>query len=229
VRLRSRLVRAGLLAVAAIALAGRVAARQAQPQTQAYEPAVYRAGGLPVLPTSAVGGGDVWLDVTVDARGSVAKVTPLRSTPPFTDLFAQAVRGWAFRPARDLGMAAPSHVLVAALVRPPALTVPSTLGSPAQDLASPRADLCMPVTTIMPVQTPMAQRSGVVLVEARVDTQGRVTRVAVVRSAAPFDTAATDAASKWTFTPAHLRDALIPSVVYLAFGFPELVTGPAPH
>ena len=87
----------------------------------------------------------------------------------------------------------------------------------------------MPVTTIMPVQTPMAHRSGVVLVEARVDTQGRVTRVTVVRSAAPFDSAATDAASQWTFTPAHLRDSLIPSVVYLAFGFPELVTGPAPH
>jgi hypothetical protein len=161
-------VRAGLLAVAATILGGRVAARQSQP----YQPAVYRAGGVPVLPTSAVGGGDVWLDVAVDGRGSVEHVTPLRATPPFTDLFVRAVSGWAFRPARDLGMAAPSHVLVAALVRPPALTVPSTLGSPAQDLASPRADLCMPVTTIMPVQTPMAHRSGVVLVEARVDAQG---------------------------------------------------------
>jgi hypothetical protein len=51
----------------------------------------------------------------------------------------------------------------------------------------------------------------------------------VVRSAAPFDSAAADAASQWTFTAAHMRDSAIPSIVYLAFGFPELVTGPAPH
>lgn len=182
-----------------------------------------------MLPATVVGGGDVWLDVTVDARGNVDKVTPLRDTPPFTDLFTRAVSGWVFRPARDLGSAAPSHVLVAALVRPPALTVPSTLGTPPQDVGVPRADLPVPVTTIMPVQTPLAHRSGVVLLEARVDARGRVTKASVIRSAPPFDSAASDAASQWTFRPAHLRDAAIPSVVYIAFGFPELVTGAAPH
>lgn len=218
-----------LLAAVASTVLATSAAQIAARQDPGYQPALYRAGALPDLPTTAVGGGDVWLDVKVDGRGDVAQITPLRATPPFTDLFSHAVSGWAFRPARDLGAPAPSHVLVAVLVRPPALTVPSTLGTPAQDIATPRTDLCLPLTTVMPAQTPLAHRSGVVLVEVNVDPQGHVSRVSIVRSAPPFDAAATDAASQWTFRPARLRDEAVPSNVYLAFGFPEIVTSPAPH
>jgi len=190
-----------------------------------FQPATYRIGGVPVLPTTAVGGGEVLLDAAVDARGEVTAVTPLRVTPPFADLFAEAVRGWNFHPARDFDLPAPSHVMVAVLVRPPALTVPSTLGEPARDLAVPRPDLPVPITLVSPVQPPHALRSGVVLIEARIDTAGRVTRVRVMQSAPPFDSAAQDAAWKWTFRAARLRGTPFPSVAYLAFGFPEVVTG----
>jgi hypothetical protein len=85
-----------------------------------FEPPIYRSGALPILPVTAVGGGEVLLDVTVSARGIVTAVTPLRATAPFTELFAEAVGGWTFRPAKDLGLPSPSHVMVAVLVRPPA-------------------------------------------------------------------------------------------------------------
>ena len=190
-----------------------------------FQPAIYRTGALPVLPTTTVGGGEVLLDASVDARGIVTTVTELRVTPPFADLFADAVRGWLFRPARDLGLPAPSHVLVAVLVRPPALTVPSTLGEPARDVAVPRPDIPVPITMTAPAHPPHALRSGVVLIEVRVDASGRVTRANVLHSAPPYDAAAQDAAGKWTFRAARLRGTPIESVAYLVFGFPEIVTG----
>lgn len=196
-----------------------------QAQDVNFMPAMYRLGSLPQLPTTAVGGGEVLLDAAVDARGVVTAVTPLRVTPPFADLFAQAVRGWNFRPARDLDMPAPSHVMVAVLVRPPALNLPSTLGEPARDVAVPRPDLPVPITLVPPAQPPHAARSGVVLIEARIDTGGHVTHTRVMQSAPPYDSAAEDAAAKWTFRAARLRGTPIASVAYLAFGFPEVVTG----
>jgi TonB family protein len=207
---------AGLLA----AVCGAVAAQDVD-----FQPAIYRTGAVAALPVSAVGGGEVLLDAAVDARGLVTAVTELRVTPPFAQAFSDAVRGWLFRPAMDLGLPAPSHVMVAVIVRPPALVVPSTLGEPPRDVAVPRADVPVPITMVPPAQPPHAQRSGVVLLEARIDTGGRVTRVHVLRSAPPYDSAAQDAAGKWTFRAARLRGTPIPSIAYLIFGFPEIVTG----
>ena len=93
------------------------------------------------------------------------------------------------------------------------------------DVAVPRPDLPVPITVVTPVQPPHAARSGVVLIEVHVDTGGHVTRVRVMHSAPPFDGAAEDAAGKWTFRAARLRGTPIASVAYIAFGFPEIVTG----
>jgi TonB family protein len=191
-----------------------------------FQPAIYRIGALPVLPTTTVGGGEVLLDAAVDANGAVTTVTELRVTPPFADLFADAVRKWLFRPARDLNLPAPSHVMVAVLVRPPALTFPSTLGEPPRDVAVARPDIPVPITMTAPAQPPHALRSGVVLIEVRIDAGGHVTRANVLHSAPPFDSAAQDAAGRWTFRAARLRGTPIESVAYLVFGFPEIVTGP---
>jgi TonB family protein len=212
--------------IAGVALCVLAAALVAAGQDTAFVPAQYRAGTLPVLPTTAVGGGEVLLDVAVDLRGNVTDVTPLRATPPFTEMFAKAAQGWSFRPARDQGAYAASHVLVAVVVRPPALAIPSTHGEPPKDLAAPRAELPVPVTLVTPAYPPMAHRSGVVLIEARIDAAGRVTRVRVMQSAPPFDSAASDAAWQCTFRPARLHGTPTESIAYLAFGFPEIVTIP---
>jgi hypothetical protein len=39
-----------------------------------------------------VGGGQVILEVTISPEGQVATIAPSRTTPPFTDLIAAAVR-----------------------------------------------------------------------------------------------------------------------------------------
>src|SRR5262249_8563867 len=152
------MTRALVVASAVAALSTAVVAQEVN-----FQPAIYRAGTLPTLPNTAVGGGEVLLDASVDVRGIVTSVTELRVTPPFTQMFADAVRGWTFRPARDFEVPVASPVLVAALVRPPALTLPSTLGEPARDVAVPRPDVPVPITLITPAQPPHALRSGVVL------------------------------------------------------------------
>jgi TonB family protein len=221
--------RAVTLALGVTLAATTLAARQPNRQNTPFQPARYRAGALFTLPNTVVGGGEVWLDVAVDEGGNVNSVTPLRATPPFTELFASAVRGWTFRPARDAGTASASHVFVAALIRPPSLTVGSTLGEQPRNVAAPSPALAVPRSTVLPAQNPLGQRSGVVLVELDVSTQGAVTRTAIVRSAPPFDSAATDAAAKWTFAAAQLRGIAVQSIAYVAFGFPEVVTSPSPH
>jgi TonB family protein len=183
-------------------------------------PAVtYRNGALPALPLLAVGGGEVFLDVAVAPDGHVGTVTVLRATPPFTDLVAAAVRRWTFSD----GVA--GNLLVAALIRPPALHGP-TLGEQPHDVGSGSGRTPLPVATVTPSISPFAHSSGVVLVEARVDRGGAVTDVIVLQSAPPFDEAACAAVRLWTFRPARIGGAAVSSVAYVLLGFPVAVSSP---
>src|SRR5688572_15687832 len=127
-----------LLPVVACVLAALV------PQEPPYSPAQLRQGKLPPIPIDAVGGGEVLVELDVTEGGSVTRVKPLRTTPPFTDLVVAAVRGWHFAPARELTQAdgrsahrpVPSSVLVAAVYRAPVLLGP-TLGEVAKEVSPP--------------------------------------------------------------------------------------------
>jgi TonB family protein len=185
----------------------------------AASPIAYRNGALPGLPLLALGGGEVFLDVTVAADGRVEKVTVLRATPPFTDLVADAVRRWTFVPGVE------GHVLVATLVRPPALQGP-TLGEPPRDVAGPPERIPFPTATVTPSISPFAHGSGVVLVESHVDRAGTVTDAIVLQSAPPFDEGACAAVRLWKFRPARIGGQAVASVVYVLLGFPIPVSSP---
>ena len=84
-----------------------------------FSPARYRAGALPAMPVQAVGGGQVFLELTVSDAGTVDVVRPLRTTPPFTEALVDVVRRWQFVPAEETvdgtspPQRVPSQVLVA--------------------------------------------------------------------------------------------------------------------
>jgi protein TonB len=196
---------------------------------EAFSPARYTGGAVPPQPAMAVGGGEVLVELVVTPDGRVTAVTPLRTTPPFAELVADAVREWQFAPASEAlqrgrpGEPAPrtpvaSTVLVAAVFRPPALRGP-TLGELPQDVASASRETPYPLSTTMPPYPPTAYSGGVVLLEARVDREGAVADVSVVRSAPPFDDAAVTAARQWRFRPAVRRGSTVPTFVYILFGF----------
>jgi TonB family protein len=187
---------------------------------EAYSPARYQAGTLPGLSVVALGGGQVFLELAVGREGRVTAVTPLRTTPLFTDLVVDAVRDWQFLPAdQEL-----RKVLVAAVFRPPALTG-ATLGEAPSDVASASEETAFPLTTSVPPFPLLAYRSGVVLLEVHVDRDGAAADATVIHSAPPFDDAARTAARQWSFRPARVQGTPVSTLVYILFGFPIPVGG----
>ena len=195
-----------------------------------FTPARHRAGALPTMPVQAVGGGHVFLELTVSDAGTVDVVTPLPTTPPFTDPLVDVVRAGSSCPLRRPSAGTlsshrvPSTVLVAGVFRPPALLNAPVLGGPPKDVASASDTTPFPTAPMVPPFPPRALFDGLVLVEVRVDPVGAVTDATVLRSAPPFDEPALDAARRWTFRPTHLHGRPIGTFAYLVFGFRQPVT-----
>jgi len=203
---------------------------------EAYTPARLRDGKVPPIPVTAVGGGEVRVELDVSDDGRVTRATPLRTTPPFTDFVTAAVRDWKFFPAREVvngdaaraggsiaRAAVQSTVLVVALFRPPTMNTP-TLGETPKDLASGSDTSPFPTATTMPPYPPTAFGGGVVLLEVHVSAIGSVEDVGVIASAPPFDEPARDTVRKWHFRPAKVQGVPVKALVYVIAGFRAPVT-----
>ena len=196
------------------------------PQEPPYEPAQLRQGRPPLIPEEAIGGGEVLVELDVSAGGAVTRARPLRTTPPFTELVLDAVRGWRFAPARELVQAggrssrrpAASSVLVAAVYRAPVFVGP-TLGEAPKDVSPPSSAVASPAMMPAPPFPPHALLGGIVLLEVHVDADGAIEDVAVLRAVPPFGDAAVKTAREWVFRPAQRNGVRVPAVVYVVFGF----------
>jgi TonB family protein len=201
-----------------------------------FTPAQYRSGELPQISIRALGGGEVLLELTVTGNGLVSSIATLRATPPYTEALGAVANRWQFNPAvEELEATAgqppdpkprqpvESKVLVAGIFRPPTINTP-TLGEPPTETGIASEDIPFPVTIFTPPYPPLARDTGVVLVEVRVDTAGRVTDARTIRSSPPFDEPALDAARRWTFRPARRRGIPVAAAAYVVFGFRQPVT-----
>ena len=181
------------------------------------------------MPALGVGGGEVFVEVGISNRGLVTDVRPLRTTAGFTDLVVRTVQGWQFLPAEvevdpEPGQPATprprrpvaSKALVAVVFRPPALVGP-TLGETPKDVASESEGSPFPLTTSLPLYSPLALLPGVVMVEVQIGAQGTANNPTIVRSAPPFDEPTLVAARQWTFRPARVRGRAVASRAYLVF------------
>ena len=212
------------------------AQRAAAPAPGPYEPAVLVAGQPPALPAISVSGaGEVALEVAVDASGVPTSLDVLTATPPFTQLVVEAVRRWRFDAASEPDPTAdppaqpgspqprrplPSRVLVLAVVNAP-VTLGPTLNEPPTRVKAASAEVPWPRAPLdAPPNSPVTAVSETVLVEARVDSTGRISRARIVQSAPPYDAPALDLVRTWTFRPARRGNTTVPSVVYVVFGFP---------
>jgi periplasmic protein TonB len=75
---------------------------------------------------------------------------------------------------------------------------------------------------VAPVYPDIAQRariSGVVILEATIGADGRVTGVRVLRSVPLLDHAAVDAVRQWVFTPTRLNGVAVPVVMTVTVNF----------
>jgi TonB family protein len=193
-----------------------------------FEPATFKSGHPPQLPQLGVGGGEVSLEVVVDATGRVGTIKPLRSTAGFTQPLTDAVRSWQFAPADDSQEAADgtktlvpmsSKVLVVGMFHAPAMMGP-TLGEPIKDIGIPSADAPKVLSSVTASFPPTAFTGGAVLAEVTVDTNGRARTRVVISGSAPFDSAALDALKAWTFAPGRVSGRTVSSRIYVVFVFP---------
>jgi TonB family protein len=182
-----------------------------------------RQSAFPAMPIAARGGGEVVLDVEVDANGSVAGLTVLRSTPPYDEWLAGAVKSWSFEPATAAAgsgrQAARGRVLVAALMRPPSLYSGPTAGAPPQTRGRPSPDLPQPQGLTMPPYPPNAVGDAAVLVEIELTGRAEPREYRVLSSASGFDGAALDAVRTWRFTAPRSPDTPERVFVYAVLGF----------
>jgi outer membrane biosynthesis protein TonB len=179
---------------------------------------------LPISqPTLAVGGGEVLLELVVDAQGVVRDVQTLRATPPFTPLVLDAVRSWNFAPAtianpNEKPRAMESSVLVAGVFRPPAIYNQPGLGEVPKNLKKPSDRVPFPTEIIVPAYPLQALFDGIVLVELAVTPIGTVSEAKIIGAGSGFEQVSLEAVRGWRFTPAKT-----PSFAYVIFGFRQPV------
>ena len=203
--------------IGAILLAGQAAGAK-------FTPARALKVFLPATqPATAVGGGEVLLEVVVSDQGLVRDIHTLRATPPFTPLVIEVVRSWSFAPAtvtnpNEPPRAMESSVLVAAVFRPPTLYNAPGIGELPKDLRKPSDRVVFPARITVPTFPPQALFDGMVLVEAAVTPKGTVGEAKIIGAGSGFEKASLDAVQAWQFQPTRQ-----PAYAYIIFGYRQPV------
>jgi TonB family protein len=201
----------GILLVASLAIA----------QTPLYSLPRLAGGGVPppAAPT-VIGGGEVVLELSVGRTGAVEKVTPIRSTSPYTELLTAAASRWQFAAATTLLNKQPvptaATVLVVGVFRPPSLVVGANSGTPPKTVGVPSRGAPQVASVVFPNYSPNMTGDATLLVEVELTTKGEARGHRVIAGAAGFDAAALDAVRQWRFVPGAGPD---PQFVYAVVGF----------
>jgi TonB family protein len=175
-------------------------------------------------PPNSVGWIEEAIELTVDAGGHVAGVTPLQGTEG-SSLVAAAVTDWTFRAALDRGQPVPARVLVAAMFRPPVLYNAPAPGAAAVPLAAPSTETPVPTQRTAPVYPPLAVADGIVLVEVLIGADGHVRAASVTSGTPGLDGVALTAARGWSFRAARRNGRPVAAFAYLVFGFRRPLAG----
>ncbi len=158
--------------------------------------------------------GMVILEVRADEKGNIVGAKVLRSIPLLDQAAIDAVKQWKYEPAIVNGK--PTPILFTVTVRFQADTAPGTKPVGAE-LVNPQLK-----TYVEPVYPPAAAEkkiSGTVVLEIRVDAQGNVSDVKVLKSVPELDQAAIDAVRKWKYEPAVIDGKAVPVVATVRVSF----------
>jgi protein TonB len=179
----------------------------------------------PVYPSMAMSArlqGTVILEVTIGPDGKVRDVRVVRSIPLLDIAAVEAVRQWEYEPTIVKGVAVPLLTTVGVefkLTPPQPVQVGGAVTRPTQ------------ITRVEPVYPPEAQAAGVqgvVIMEATIGADGKVTDVRVLRSIPLLDKAATDAVRQWEYTPTRLNDVAVPVTMTVTVNFELKPPAPPP-
>jgi TonB family protein len=173
----------------------------------------------PVTALSSRVQGVVLLDVTIGADGRVSDVRVVRSIPALDAAAVEAVRQWVYEPTVVNGTRRPVLISVAVefkLTAPQPIRVGGPIKPPTQ------------TKRVAPPYPPEAQAAGVqgvVIMEATIGVDGKVTDVRVLRSIPLLDKAAMDAVRQFEYTPTVIDGVTVPVIMTVTINF--ALTAPA--
>jgi TonB family protein len=202
---------------------------------KAPPPAPVRVGGAvkppkqikrvnPEYPSMALSArlqGVVILETTIGTDGKVSDVRVLRSIPLLDSAAAAAVRQWEYEPTIVNGVTVPVIISVAVEFKLTPLT-PVRVGGAVKPPAQTRR-----VDPPYPPEALAAGVQGVVIMEATIGADGRVTDVRVLRSIPLLDQAALAAVRQWEYTPTVLNGTPVPVLMTVTVNF-TLTPAPPP-
>jgi TonB family protein len=175
----------------------------------------------PSMALSARLQGVVILETTIGTNGKVSDVRVVRSIPLLDAAAVAAVRQWEYEPPIVNGRGVPviTRVAVEFKLTPPApVRVGGAVKPPAQ------------TKRVNPPYPPEAQAAGVqgvVIMEATIGADGKVTDVRVLRSIPLLDQAAMDAVRQWEYAPTIVNGTPMPVIMTVTLNF--TLTPPAPQ
>jgi TonB family protein len=173
----------------------------------------------PVAALTARQQGVVILEATIGTNGKISDVRVLRSIPPLDNAAVDAVRQWEYEPTVIDEVAVPVITSVAVefkLTAPPPVRVGGDQDAGADQT---RESSYPPEAQAKGVQ-------GVVIMEATVGADGKVTDVRVLRSIPLLDQAAMEAVRQWEYAPTVVNGVAVPVVMTVTVNF--TLTPPAP-
>jgi TonB family protein len=199
----------------------RVGGAIAPPKKLRHVPPVY-----PPIAMSAHVSGVVIIEARVEGDGRISRARVLKSIPLLDQAALDAVYQWEFTPTLMNGT--PTPVIMTVTVNFESGTTgnltsrtPSSLSDGAIRIGG---ELKPPTKLkhVPPVYPPAAQAnriSGIVIIEARIESDGTVSRTHVLKSIPMLDEAAEEAVRQWVFTPTWLNGQPTPVVMTLTVNF----------
>jgi TonB family protein len=186
------------------------AVRRAQPpapvsRVHVVYPEAARAAGVE---------GPVVLQVSTDAGGTPTGVEVLLGAPELTDAAVAALWQWRFEAPGE-----PRTFVLGVNVRPEPEPGPSLEGRRIDDTVRPPKKT-LDVRPVYPREAKDAGVQGVVIIEARIAVDGRVSEGRVLRQVDPrLDAAALDAVLRWQYTPTLVDGSAVPVLMTITVNF----------
>jgi outer membrane biosynthesis protein TonB len=176
-------------------------------------------------PWESLFGGEVVLDVLIDAKGRVSEVKLVRGQSPFLEKVFSTVRTWTFFPALADGHPVASRIGIAFQFSQSSLAVQSkssqTVSKPRFEEPLPNAAErgALPIDTVEPEYASAGEAEGSMILYDLVGPQGDVTSVQVLRDLEPLTGAVVAAVRQWRFFPGKRAGVAADSAAVVVFTF----------
>lgn len=191
----------------------------AQQPSSYTPPAPLSVVGVP-YPPQALFGGNVFLDALVDADGKLNDVRVVNGDAPFLDVALDAVRTWTFSPAHVDGRAVESRIGI--VFQFPQSFLPGIVPKERnykEPLADAGARGALPLYTLEPVYPINTVAEGSVVLYGRVDPDGQLTSLDVLRNVDALTNTTGQAVQRWKWAPGKQAGTNVESTVIIVDTF----------